>query len=128
LIIRQIRILIVDHKFLLTPNKSSNFAAEITNMVKEIDYDPDNYIRKDGQERPPEAALAHELGHAENDMNGTSVTYNEDMANGKIGTPAQQAIEQEKQNRNEVNSIYYENIVREKKEYPQRGYNYSAGD
>jgi hypothetical protein len=58
----------------------------------------------------------------------TSVTYNEDMANGKIGTPAQQAIEQEKQNRNEVNSIYYENIVREKKEYPQRGYNYSAGD
>jgi RHS repeat-associated protein len=96
--------------------------------TKEIDYDPDNYIRKNGEERPPEAALAHELGHAENDMNGTSVTYNEDMANGKIGTPAQQAIEQEKRNRNELNSIYYENIVREKKEYPQRGYNYSAGD
>jgi hypothetical protein len=30
------------------------------------------------------------------------------------------AIEQEKRNRNEVNSIYYENIVR-KKEYPQGG-------
>jgi hypothetical protein len=37
------------------------------------------------------------------------------------------AIEQEKRNRNEVNSIYYENIVR-KKEYPQGGYNYAAGD
>lgn len=50
------------------------------------------------------------------------------MANGENGTPAQQATEQEKRDKNEVNSIYYENIVREKKEYPQRGYNYSAGD
>lgn len=28
----------------------------------------------------------------------------------------------------EVNSIYYENIVREKEGYNQRNYNYSAGD
>ena len=38
------------------------------------------------------------------------------------------AIEQEKRDKNEVNSIYYENIVREKEGYPQRGYNYSTGD
>jgi oligoendopeptidase F len=92
-------------------------------------YDTNPYILLNYQDKYDDmSTLAHELGHAENDMNGTSVTYNEDMANGKIGTPAQQAIEQEKRNRNELNSIYYENIVREKKEYPQRGYNYSAGD
>ena len=73
-------------------------------------------------------SCAKPLEYYENNMNGTSVTYDRDMANGKIGTPAKQAIEQEKRNRNEVNSIYYENIVREKKEYPQRGYNYSTGD
>ena len=50
------------------------------------------------------------------------------IADGKEGTPREQAIEQEKRDRNEVNSIYYENIVREKEGYPQRGYNYSAGD
>lgn len=72
--------------------------------------------------------LVHELGHAENDKNGTSVKYNTKKANGEIETPAEQAIEQEKRDRNEVNSIFYENIVREKKEYPQRGYNYSTGD
>ena len=33
-----------------------------------------------------------------------------------------------KRNRNEMNSIYYENIVREEKGFPERGYNYSAGD
>jgi hypothetical protein len=108
--------------------KHDNNSNHYNPSTKEIEYDPDNYIRKNGEERPPEAALVHELGHAENDMNGTSVNYNEKVANGEIGTPAQQAIEQEKRNRNEVNSIYYENIVREKKEYPQRGYNYSAGD
>ena len=109
-------------------NNNDNNSNNYNPGTKVIEYDPDNYIRKNGEERPPEAALAHELGHAENDMNGTSVTYNEDMANGKIGTPAKQAIEQEKRDRNEVNSIYHENIVREKKGYPQRGYNYSAGD
>ena len=53
---------------------------------------------------------------------------NNEIADGKAGTPEEQAIEQEKRDRNEVNSIYYENIVREKEGYPQRGYNYSAGD
>lgn len=43
-------------------------------------------------------------------------------------TQIERAIEQDKQNRNEQNSIYYENIVREEKGFPQRGYNYSAGD
>ena len=62
------------------------------------------------------------------DKNGTSIKYNKQIADGKEGTPREQAIEQEKRDRNEVNSIYYENIVREKEGYPQRGYNYSAGD
>ena len=105
-------------------NKNNHYDPK----TKEIGYDPDDYIRKDGDKRPPEAALAHELGHAENDKNGTSVKYNKRMANGEIGTPAQQTNEQVKRDKNEANSIYYENIVREKKEYPQRGYNYSAGD
>ena len=105
-------------------NKNNHY----DHKTKKIGYDPDDYIRKDGKKRPPEAALAHELGHAENDKNGTSVKYNKKMANGKIGTPAQQAKEQVKRDRDEANSIYYENIVRAKKEYPQRGYNYSAGD
>lgn len=34
------------------------------------------------------------------------------------------AIEQEKRDRNEVNSIYYENIVRPKEGEPTRSYDY----
>lgn len=106
-------------------NNKNNHYNPANNTIK---YDPNDYIRRDGEIRPPEAALAHELGHAENDKNGTSVKYNKKIADGKAGTPEEQAIEQEKRDRNEVNSIYYENIVREKEGYPQRGYNYSAGD
>ena len=29
-----------------------------------VGYDPDDYFRRNGEKRPPEAALAHELGHA----------------------------------------------------------------
>ena len=93
-----------------------------------VGYDPDDYFRRNGEKRPPEAALAHELGHASDDKDGKIVKYNPHIANGETGTPKEQAIEQEKRDRNEVNSIYYENIVREKEGYPQRGYNYSAGD
>ena len=93
-----------------------------------VGYDPDDYFRRNGEKRPPEAALAHELGHAADDKDGKIVKYNPHIANGETGTPKEQAIEQEKRDRNEVNSIYYENIVREKEGYPQRGYNYSAGD
>lgn len=105
-------------------NKNNHYNTK----TKEVGYDPDDYYRIDGGKRPPEAALAHELGHAENDEKGTSVKYNKNRADGKSGTIVEQAIEQEKKDRNEVNSIYYENIVREKNGYPQRGYNYSAGD
>ena len=45
----------------------------------------------------------------------------------KKGTPKEQALEQKK-NQNEQNPIYYKNIVREEKGFPQRGYNYSVGD
>ena len=93
-----------------------------------VGYDPDDYFRRNGEKRPPEAALAHELGHAADDKDGKIVKYNPHIANGETGTPKEQSIEQEKRDRNEVNSIYYENIVREKEGYPQRGYNYSAGD
>ena len=96
---------------------------------KTIGYDPNNNIRKDGKVRPPEAALAHELGHAENDKNGTAVKYDKDVVNGtKKATSEQVFIEKGKQDKNEANSIYYENIVREKEGYPQRGYIYSNGD
>ena len=93
-----------------------------------VGYDPDDYFRYNGEKRPPEAALTHELGHAEDDKDGKIVKYNPKIANGEIGSIKEQAIEQEKRDKNEVNAIYYENIVREKEGYPQRGYNYSAGD
>lgn len=85
-------------------------------------YNPDDYIRSDGQKRPPEAALAHELGHAEDDKNGAIIKVDNDKL--KAGDPE----EQNKKNLNEINPIFYENIVREKKGYPERGYNYVNGD
>ena len=106
-------------------NNKNNYYNNLTNTIK---YDPDDNIRKDGQIRPPEAALAHELGHAENDKNGDTVKYDRAIANGEKGTKKEQATEQSKRDLNEINSIYYENIVREKEGYPLRGYNYSAGD
>ena len=106
-------------------NNKNNYYNNLTNTIK---YDPDDNIRKDGQIRPPEAALAHELGHAENDKNGDTVKYDRAIANGEKGTKKEQATEQSKRDLNEINSIYYENIVREKEGYPLRGYNYYAGD
>ena len=110
--------------FVTYDNKINHYSRK----EKTIGYDPYNDRRIDGKVRPTEAVLAHELGHAENDKNGTAVNYDSKMANGKIGTPKEQAIEQEKRDKNEANPIYYENIVREAKGFPQRGYNYSAGD
>ncbi|MBR3564952.1 MAG: hypothetical protein IKN91_01295 [Paludibacteraceae bacterium] len=106
-------------------NPKNGIDNNLTNTIK---YDPDDNIRKDGQIRPPEAALAHELGHAENDKNGDTVKYDRAIANGEKGTKKEQAAEQGKRDLNEINSIYYENIVREKEGYPLRDYNYSAGD
>lgn len=42
----------------------------------------------------------------------------------QISEPAQQALEQEKRNRNEVNSIYHENQVRQKEGEPTRSYDF----
>ena len=111
--------------FYIEYNKNNEYNP-ITNT---IGYDPHNDMRTDGEIRPPVAALAHELGHAENDKKGTSVDYDKCKANGITKTTLKErAKEQDKQNRNEQNPIYYENIVRENKKYPQRGYNYSNGD
>ena len=104
----------------IQPEKGKN--NRFIRKDKKILYNPDDHIRKDGKERPPEAALAHELGHAENEKNGTHVKYNEDKV--KAGDP----VEQNKKNLNELNPIFYENIVREKKGYPERGHNYVNGD
>ena len=90
--------------------------------TKTIGYDPENDTRRNGEVRPPEAALVHELGHAENDMNNATINTNVDTG-GKNG-----ANELDQKNLNEINSIYYENIVREYEGYPQRGYNYVNGD
>ena len=61
---------------------------------------------KTGRKRPAQIGLAHELGHAENDVDGTTVTYDSEKV--KNGDP----IERDKCNKNEQNSINKENIVR----------------
>ena len=85
---------------------------------KTIYFDPDNNKRADGEERDPIVGLAHELGHAENDDNGTRIPYNKDAA--KNGDP----VEKEKWNQNEKNSIRKENIVRDKLNLPPRDETY----
>ncbi len=82
-----------------------------------IYYNPDNNTGVGG-ERPAIVGLAHELGHAENDENGIHINYNLR----KVREGNQKEIE--KLNNNELNSIYYENIVRESSGYEQRSYNY----
>ena len=42
---------------------------------KEIRYNPDSKETKSGKKRPAQVGLAHELGHAENDVDGTTVKY-----------------------------------------------------
>lgn len=85
---------------------------------KTIYFDPDNNRRADGEERDPIVGLAHELGHAENDDNGTRIPYDKDAA--QKGDP----VEKEKWNQNERNSIKKENIVRDKLNLPQRDETY----
>ena len=85
---------------------------------KTIYFDPDNNKRADGEERDAIVGLAHELGHAENDDNGTRIPYNKDAAQkGDL-------VEKEKRNQNERNSIRKENIVRDKLNLPQRDETY----
>lgn len=72
----------------------------------------------DGKDRPVEAALAHELGHAENIYDGKAVSY--DAKKAKQGD----VMEQEKMIENKRNSIDMENAVRKEMEYPERDYDY----
>lgn len=72
----------------------------------------------DGKDRPVEAALAHELGHAENTEDGKAVSY--DAKKAKQGD----VMEQEKMIENERNSIDMENAVRKEMGYPERDYDY----
>ena len=97
-------------------------------QINTIYYNPDSFIRKNGAKRPPEAALIHELRHAADDKNGTLIKFNTEITKGKKGSPQEQAQEQAKQLQNEIDAIDYENIVREKMDYPQRGYNYLSGE
>ena len=85
---------------------------------KTIYFNPDNNKRANGEERDAIVGLAHELGHAENDDNGTRIPYNRDAA--QKGDP----VEKEKWNQNERNSIRKENIVRDKLNLPQRDETY----
>lgn len=88
------------------------------NSKKEIRYNPDSQETKSGKKRPAQIGLAHELGHAENDIDGTTVKYDKEKAdNGD-------QKELDKWNRNEINSIDKENIVREKYNCEERPYNY----
>ena len=75
---------------------------------KEILYNPDSKETKNGRMRPAQVGLAHELGHAENDVDGTTVIFNSYKA--KHGDKT----ERDKCNKNEQNSINKENIAREK--------------
>lgn len=86
----------------------------------DIYYHEDVGFIVDGNYSSPDAILAHELGHAENNMNGTSVEFNKKEAlktNGSLQ-------EKQKGNANEKKSIFYENQVRQKEGEPARSYDY----
>ena len=100
------------------PNKKHIGENGYNNKSNTAYYDPENKIGYDGKERPSEAALAHELGHAENDENGKDVKHD------KTAALSGNTKEQDKMNRNEMNSINKENIVREHFGYEERPYNY----
>jgi len=81
-------------------------------------FDPNNEIGWENKKRTPEAGLAHELGHAENDENGKYVKFYKDKAEkGDVN-------EGLKGNQNEKNSIFRENEVRERMGDEKRSYNY----
>lgn len=89
---------------------------------KEIRYNPDSKETKSGKKRPAQVGLAHELGHAENDVEGTTIRYDEEKA--RHGNQ----VELDKWNKNELNSIDKENIVREKYNCKERPYNYFTNE
>ena len=89
---------------------------------KEIRYNPDSKETKSGKKRPAQVGLAHELEHAENDVDGTTVKYNSE----KVRQGDQ--VELDKRNKNEINSIDKENIVRENYKCEERPYNYVTNE
>ena len=106
-----------DTKYYIEKTQGKNKGNSYNRSNNTIYYNPENNIGVGG-ERPAIAGLAHELGHAENDENGIHINYNLR----KVREGNQKEIE--KLNNNELNSIYYENIVRESSGYEQRSYNY----
>ena len=92
------------------------------NSKKEIFYNPDSKETKTGRKRPAIVGLAHELGHAENDVDGSTVEFDKEKA--KNGDP----VEREKCNNNEQNSIGKENIVRTKLGCKNRPNDYFTND
>lgn len=89
---------------------------------KEIYYNPDSKETKSGKKRPAQVGLAHELGHAENDVDGATVKYDKNKA--RQGDQ----VELDKWNKNELNSIDKENIVRDNYKCEERPYNYFTNE
>ena len=89
---------------------------------KEIRYNPDIKETKSGKKRPAQVGLAHELGHAENDVDGATVKYDKNKA--RQGDQ----VELDKWNKNELNSIDKENIVRDNYKCEERPYNYFTNE
>lgn len=69
--------------------------------------------------RPPTVGLAHELGHAEDLVNGKALEYDREAA--RNGTDPQDVI---KGNQNEKNAIDKENAVRKVLKLETRSYDY----
>lgn len=110
-----------DHPKKAAKDNSWQYGATVKDgQNSSIYYNEDEGFLVDGNYSSSTAILAHELGHAENNMNGTSVMYNPDEAkkpNGNI----QEKI---KGNANERQSIFYDNQVRQKEGEPTRSYDY----
>lgn len=83
-----------------------------------ISYNLNNRIGYDGKDRDPIAALAHELGHAINALEGKSINYAKDKA--RLGDPENV----DKGNANEKRSISFENLLRKYLNINERGYDY----
>ena len=90
--------------------------------ASDIYYDSNVGFLVDGDYSSPQAILAHELGHAENHMEDTSIKY--DKTKAQTGDK----VEAQKGNLNEQKSISYENIVRENQGDGERSYNYYKTD
>ena len=106
------------HKYYIKQGNNNQYNRK----DKTITYDQGNDKRKDGAERPSKVALAHEVGHAVNDDNNATVTYDKSKAlNGDV-------TEQNKMILNEITSIEYENEVRANEKCDMRSYNYLDND